>query len=66
MTRWHAVVMYRTDNGPITVEHDLLEVGDLAPLIERGPHWDTIIGIHITRVNHVDAEDLTVERAVKL
>ena len=47
--RWTATVTYRTNSGPLEVEHDLSELTDLHDLIERGPHWDTISLILITR-----------------
>lgn len=68
-SRWLARVGYRTDpvgNGNtcvVEVTHDLEEIRDLHPLIERGPHWDTITKIEIVRVNHVTAPDLTLEQA---
>jgi hypothetical protein len=64
--RWHAMVTYRTDVGPIAVEHDLAELDDLHALVERGPHWDTVQEIAIHRVNHTTSANLTVETAQKL
>lgn len=64
--RWHATAVYRTQNGPLEVEHDLIEMSDLDNLIELGPHWDAIISIVIKRVNHVDSESLTIEQAQEL
>jgi hypothetical protein len=61
--RWHAVTYYRTEKGTVPVEHDLEEVAELHDLIELGPHWDTIEKIEVFRINHITAEDLTVERA---
>lgn len=65
--RWHAEVSYRTDkpNNFLLVEHDLSELADLHDLIERGPHWDTVEEITITRVNHSTGKDLTIEEAKK-
>jgi hypothetical protein len=65
--RWNATVHYRTDDGPLNVEHTLLELRDLHDLVERGPHWDTIERIEITRVvpDYGDAT-LTVERSEQL
>lgn len=60
--RWHAVVTYRTKNGPNPVEHDLAELADLHNLVERGPHWDTIEEIKITRITSEDPA-MTVEEA---
>jgi len=62
MTRWKATATYRTDTGPVEVTHDLAELADLHSLIERGPHWDTIIDIKIVRADGVD-RSLTVEAA---
>ena len=64
--RWQVTVQYRADHATVDVTHDLEEISDLHPLIERGPHWDTIVKIEIVRVNHVTGADLTVERAEKL
>jgi hypothetical protein len=65
--RWRAVVWYRTEGGPVDVEHWLEELYELDDLVEAGPHWDTIEKIDVTRVNHTsDGADLTVERAAEL
>ena len=61
--RWLAKITYRTDSGPVDVEHPLVELGSIHNIVELGPHWDTIIDIHITRT---DAADLTVERAAQI
>lgn len=64
--RWQATVQYRADHATVDVVHDIEELHDLHPLIERGPHWDTIIKIEIVRVNHVTGADPTVEQAEKI
>lgn len=64
--RWKATVTYRTENGPNDVIHDLIELGDIDDLVERGPHWDTIISVRIVRVHHNTSRTLTVEEAAKL
>lgn len=66
MNRWLATIYYRTDDGFTEVEHDLEEIADLDPLVELGPHWDTIDKIVIERVNHNTGKRLTVEQAEKL
>src|SRR3954451_19914135 len=66
MYRWHATVTYRTDAGPLAVEHDLEELAELHDLVELGPHWDTVIEIRVVRVGHVDGATLTVEQAMSL
>jgi hypothetical protein len=65
--RWVAVVTYRSEHGPIEVDHHFEELSELDALIERGPDWSTIIEITIRlksarRATHPDD---TVERAVK-
>lgn len=64
--RWLATVYYRTDAGIVDVQHEMEEIGDLQERIERGPHWDTIANIVITRINHNTSTMLTVEQAEKL
>ena len=64
--RWQATVHYRTDAGPLDIQHDLEEIGDLHELVEAGPHWDTIRRIEIVRVNHISDPGLTVEQANEL
>jgi len=69
--RWHAAITYRVTagwagSGSVMVEHDLAEIADLHQLVERGPHWDTIIKIVVTRVNHNTSKMLTIEEASRL
>lgn len=54
---------YRTEDGPIDVVHDLEDLKDLAELVERGPHWGTVIGINVVPVG---VPDLTIEQAEEL
>jgi hypothetical protein len=61
--RWQATVSYRTNDGPIEVEHDIAELTDLDALVERGPHWGTVIGINVVPVG---VPDLTIEQAGEL
>ncbi len=65
LPRWAATVTYRTDSGPLDVDHVLTEISDLHDLVERGPHWDTILGIVIQRINPIDP-GITVEQAEAL
>lgn len=65
LNRWRAVATYRTVTGPVDVPHDVEEIEDLHDLIERGPHWDTIEQIVITRAN-ICEPGLTVEAAAEL
>ena len=66
IARWKAVVYYRSELGLVDVEHRLVEIKELHGFVEKGPHWDTIEKIEITRINHIDGEELTVEEARKL
>jgi hypothetical protein len=48
--RWLAVVTYRSESGPIHVDHHFQELEELHDLIERGPDWNTIENI-VIRLN---------------
>lgn len=64
LNRWNAVIHYRT--GPeeyLEVEHTIEELHELHDLVERGPDWDTISEIRITRIPLAGREGLTVEQA---
>lgn len=63
--RWHAIVTYRTEAGPFTLDHDFEELEDLHDIIERGPNWHCIIDIVVTLMRRTSA-NLTVEAAEKL
>lgn len=63
--RWRAVVTYRSEHGPVDVEHWLRELHELHDLVEAGPHWDTIEGISVERANPLEP-GLTVEKAAEL
>lgn len=47
MSRWHATVYYRSEEGSLDVEHDIEELEELQSLIERGPNWNTIVKIEV-------------------
>jgi hypothetical protein len=64
--RWHATVSYRTDADLLEDETLLREIADLHDWMERGPHWDTIVDVHIKRINHIDNTSLTIEQAKRL
>jgi hypothetical protein len=64
--RWRAIIYYRTAHGIIDVMHEVSEISDVHELVEKGPHWDTVVKIEIIRINHVTGADLTVEQAEKL
>jgi hypothetical protein len=63
--RWKALCLYRTEAGTVDVEHLFEEIADLHNLIERGPHWETLISCTIT-LNDLSINGLTVEKAARL
>lgn len=66
MFRWVAVVLYRTDNGPVDVTHYFEEMTDLNDLIERGPMFDTIMHIAVVPICDNAEVGMTVEQAARL
>ncbi|MGY2995476.1 hypothetical protein [Mesorhizobium sp. URHB0026] len=65
--RWKAVILYRMEAGNfVDVEHLFEEIEDLHELIERGPHWDTIIRCTVTLNRPAERKDLTLEAAQQL
>lgn len=60
--RWQAVTTYRSDIADVTDTAYFEELEELQDHIERGPHWDTIVMIQITRVDPYYPE-LTLEQA---
>ncbi|MET3659906.1 hypothetical protein [Aquamicrobium ahrensii] len=64
--RWKAVIEYRTDEGPMSVEHYFEEISDLHPVIEHGPDWNFLIRCTIT-LNRSDngEEQNSVEKALR-
>lgn len=63
--RWKAVATYRTEAGPIDVEHAIEELEDLQWLMEAGPDWNTLIDIRITLARTL-FPGLTIEAAEKM
>lgn len=63
--RWIATVYYRTDQGLVDVAHDIVELDELAELVERGPDWDAIDRIEIIRADGRERA-LTIEEAARL
>lgn len=65
--RWKAVILYRMEGDAfVDVEHLFEEIHELDDLIERGPHWDTIIRCTITLNRPAENKHLTLEEAEKL
>ena len=65
VARWHVVLHYRTDAGLLDDEAHFAEIADIHHWIERGPHFDTIVKVEITRVNPVYPA-LTLEQQTRL
>ena len=69
LLRWKARVTYRSSKAPdglLVVEHLFEEIEDLDPLIEDGPHWGTIVNIHITNNAPIPGQSgpgFTIEKA---
>lgn len=63
--QWVVTIWYRTDGGIVDVVHDVEELCEVAELVERGPHWDTIDKIEITKLRDRNRE-LTVEASERL
>lgn len=49
LARWLASITYRTAVGPLTVDHGIEELDEIADLVEAGPNWDTIERIEIVK-----------------
>lgn len=64
--RWAAVLRYRSEAVTVVMAFRIEEIGDLHEIVENGPHWDTVISIEITRINHNENPTLTIEAAAKL
>jgi hypothetical protein len=55
--RWKAVIDYRTDDGPKSVEHYFEEISDLHLIIEHGPDWNFLIRCTVTLNRPDDGEE---------
>ncbi|MEC5289412.1 MULTISPECIES: hypothetical protein [unclassified Aurantimonas] len=64
--RWKATIIYRTENGPVDVEHTFEEIEALHGIIERGPHWDAIVRCTVVLNRQVESRTMTVEEAARL
>lgn len=45
--RWLATLTYRTETGPIGVQHDIEELEEVQDLVECGPDWNALEKIEI-------------------
>lgn len=66
--RWRAEISYRHSDGLNHAPRQVFleELFQLHDVVEQGPHWDTIEGIQIARINHNESPTLTVEQAEQL
>lgn len=65
--RWKVIAVYRSENGPVDVEHFVEELEDIQEIIERGPDWNCLTSLSITLNRRFPQyENLTVEQAAKL
>lgn len=64
-SRWRATITYRSENGPIDVDHYIEEIDELHDIVERGPHWDTIREIRVVKAER-EYNPITLEQARKL
>ncbi len=55
-------ITYRSENGPIDVDHYIEELDEIHDLVERGPNWDTISEIRIVKAEHA-YNPITLEQA---
>lgn len=66
--RWAVIITYRSAvHGHLKHLEYVEELEEVAELVERGPHWDTIVDVRIAR-NFQDGENaaLTVEESLEL
>ncbi|WP_157017007.1 hypothetical protein [Mesorhizobium xinjiangense] len=55
--RWKAVIEYRSDDGPKSVEHYFEEISDLHLIVEHGPDWNLLIRCTLTLNRHDGGEE---------
>lgn len=61
MKRWKVVLVYRGNDGPQLVERQIEELEELQQIVESGPDWNALDGVHITLQRSVHDIDLTLE-----
>ena len=64
--RWRATIVYRTEMGLVDVVHDVVDIDDLAQLVEDGFHIDTVDQVTFRRLNWIEDPQMTVEQSVRL
>lgn len=40
--RWIVTLVYRSDSGPVDVEHHVEELDEIMSLVENGPDWNAL------------------------
>jgi hypothetical protein len=45
--RWIATSTYRSERGPVVVEHYIEELEDVHNLIEYGPDWNSLVDLKV-------------------
>jgi hypothetical protein len=66
MYRWLATITYKSESGLVPVEWDIIELDEIAELVEAGPDWNTIEKIEIVLTRKQHGEIITIEQAEKL
>ena len=61
--RWKVTLIYRSEIGPVDVDHFVEELDEVFSLVEAGPDWNTLIEGRFVLNRPSDDEHLTVERA---
>jgi hypothetical protein len=61
LPRWIATVIYRTNAGTVDVEFPIDELDELPGIIERGPHWKTIVMINVELIDQSGPMQLTLQ-----
>lgn len=46
--RWNVTITYRTERGPLEVDHAVMEFEEIHDLIEQGPSFETIERVIVT------------------
>lgn len=59
--RWKATATYRTETGPLVIEHDIEELDELADLIEASHDWNALEDIRITLAERSHPDGWTIE-----
>jgi hypothetical protein len=61
---WRATIGYLKNNGPVDVDYFFDDINDFPDIIERGPHYQSIIKCTVVPV--LSGRRLTVEAAAEL